>query len=72
MAEHRFNVFGRIIAICGEQGYWSAWVLGSEGKRRKADFIVPTFMPEEELCDYLLVLFHEDATPTNGDVFRIE
>jgi len=72
MSEHRFNVFGRPVAIVGSQGSWTAYSLASEGKRVPAGFVVPNFLAEEELCQYLADLFHESATPTNGDVLRID
>ena len=71
MNEHRFNVFGRLIMIAGSQGGWTAYSVGSEGKRSPAGFVVPDFLEEEELCQYLADLFHESATPSNGDVTRI-
>jgi hypothetical protein len=70
--EFRFNVYGRIVAIVGAPGTWSAFLLGNDGKRRPAGFIVPAFLPEDELCQYLADLFHESATPHNGDVLRID
>ena len=72
MSEHRFNVFGRLIAIVGSQGSWTAYALGSEGKRGPAGFIVPNFLAEDELCQYLADIFHESATRSNGDVLQIE
>ena len=72
MSELRFNVFGRLIAISGTQGTRSAFVLGAEGKRRLADFIIPDFLAEEDLCQYLADLFHESATPSNGDVYQLK
>ena len=33
MSELRFNVFGRLVAIVGTQGTWSAFFLGGDGKR---------------------------------------
>jgi hypothetical protein len=71
MSEHRFNVFGRLVAIVGSQGSWTAFSLASEGKRVPAEFVVPNFLAEEELCQYLADLFHESATPSNGEVFQI-
>lgn len=71
MPELRFNVFGRLIGIVGTPGSWSAFWLGADGKRRPAEFAVPAFLPEAELCQYLADLFHESATPTNGEVVRI-
>jgi len=72
MSEHRFNVFGQRVAIVGSQGSWMAYSLASDGKRVPAGFVVPNFLAEEELCQYLPDLFHESATPTNGDVLRID
>ena len=69
---HRYSVFGSLIAIEGEPGDWSAFILGAEGKRRPASFIIPNFLSEVEICQYLADLFHEAATPTHGDVYRIE
>ena len=71
MKEFRFNVFGRLIAIRGEAGERRAFELGAEDKRRPADFIVPDDVADDELCEYLFDLFHEDATPRNSAVTRI-
>ena len=71
MKEFRFNVFGRLIAIRGEAGERRAFELGAEGKRRPADFIVPDDVADDELCEYLFDLFHEDATLRNSVVTRI-
>ena len=62
----KFNIFGVLIAIKGAPGAWQAFYLGTEGKRRPADFIVPADVEETELCEYLADLFHEDATPRNN------
>lgn len=72
MLDLRFNVFGRLVQITGSPGHWTAWLLGADGKRRPANFIVPDFVPEDELEQYLADLFHESATPTNGSVFRLK
>jgi len=72
MHEYRFNVFGRRIAIVASGDGWKAFVLGAEGKRRPAGFVVPDFIPAEELAQYLGDLFHENATPTHNDVTQIE
>ena len=71
MKEFRFNVFGRLIAIRGEAGERRTFELGTEGKRRPADFIVPDDVADDELCEYLFDLFHEDATPRNHSVTQI-
>lgn len=66
MKELRFNIFGARIAVAGKDGVWRAFYLGAEGKRRPADFVVPGDIAEEELCEYLADLFHENATPRNS------
>ncbi|NVM74294.1 hypothetical protein FHW83_000054 [Duganella sp. SG902] len=65
MTEHRFAIFGRHIAVTGVPGAWRAFYFGAEGKRRPADFIIPGDVAEQDLCEYLADLFHEDATPRN-------
>lgn len=71
MCELCFSVYTRLIAIVRQDAGWAAFVLGADGKRRAADFVIPDFVTEDELCEYLADLFHEVATPTNGDVHRI-
>lgn len=71
MKEFRFDVFGTLIAITGSEGAWQAFYLGADGKRRPADFIVPSDVTDDELSEYLGDLFHEQATPKNGTVERI-
>jgi hypothetical protein len=64
-AEYRFDVFGRAIAIRATGAptpRWAAFVLGPEGKRRPAEFVVPDFVAAEELAQFLADLFHESAT----------
>lgn len=72
MQIHRFNVFGRVFAIQREGALWQAYAVGADGKGSPAGFVVPDFIAEHELAQYLADLFHENATPTNGDVRRIE
>jgi hypothetical protein len=67
----RFSVFGRIVVIQREGVTWRAYAVGSDGKRSPAAFVVPDFVEEDELEQYLFDLFHESATPGNGDVRRI-
>ena len=67
----RFNVFGRIYLVQPEGGLWQAYALGDDGKRSPAGFVVPDFIEEGEMEQFLFDLFHESATPGNGDVRRI-
>lgn len=66
LKEHRFNVFGTVVAVAGSNGAWQAFYLGAEGKRRPADFIVPADVTSDELLEYLADLFHEYARPRNN------
>jgi hypothetical protein len=68
----RFNVFGRIFSVQREGALWQAYAVGSDGKRMPAGFVIPDFVQEEEIEQYLVDLFHESATPGNGEVRRIE
>ena len=73
MPEARFDVFGRRrVAVTECAAGWQAFWLGDDGKRRAADFIVPDFLIEAELAQYLADLFHEDATPEHPAVVRID
>jgi hypothetical protein len=66
-----FNVFGRIIAVERVGDVWAAYLTGNEGKRRSAELAIPSDVPHAELAQYLHDIYHESATPTNGDVFEI-
>ena len=71
MTELKFNIFGTLIAVTGSYGDWRAFYLGTEGKRRPADFIVPRDVMEDDLCEYLADLFHENATPRNCNAVQL-
>lgn len=60
--EYLFDVFGRIIAVATNNDGWVAFHLGQDGKRRRAEFEIPSFVAADELAQYLDDLFHEDAT----------
>lgn len=69
---HLFNVFGRIMAIERVDDRWVAHLNGSDGKRAKTTLAIPSELGQDELAQYLYDIYHEDATPTNGDVFEIQ
>lgn len=69
--EYIFNVFGRIIAVVRNNNAWVALSLGQEGKRRRAEFEIPSFIAANELAQYLDDLFHEDATPSRPRVLQL-
>jgi hypothetical protein len=66
-----FKVFGRIMAIERAGDRWNCYLLGADGKRRKAELAIPSDISHEELSQYLYDIYHESATPTNGDVVEI-
>lgn len=72
MTHPRFNVFGRIVEVQRDGALWRAFVVGADGKRAPARFVVPDFLEEQEIAEYLADLFHESAMPHNGDVRRID
>ena len=67
----RFSIFTCIVDIERQDERWQVWPIGADGKRRPAGFVTPDFIEEGELVQYLEDLFHQSATPTNGDVRRI-
>ncbi|WP_422843696.1 DUF7661 family protein [Acidovorax sp. M2(2025)] len=67
----RFNVFGRTVEVRREGALWQAYRVGADGKRTPAGFVIPDFVSEHELAQFLEDLFHESASPHNGDVHRI-
>lgn len=71
MSEHRFRVFGTLVAVVATKSGWTPYFLGPDGKRRQADFVIPSFIEEKDLGQYLGDLFHESATPANNRVVRI-
>jgi len=72
MDASRFNVFGHVYELRRDAGgAWRALAVGNDGKLGPAGFEVPSFVEDAELEQFLFDLFHESATPTNGDVRRI-
>ncbi|WP_082845653.1 DUF7661 family protein [Paraburkholderia caribensis] len=62
--EYIFNVFGRIMSVTRFNDAWLVLHVGQEGKRRRAEFEIPSFVAADELAQYLDDIFHEDATPS--------
>ena len=55
-----------------EGALWQAYRVGADGKRTPSGFVIPDFVEEHELAQFLEDLFHESASPHNGDVHRID
>lgn len=69
----RFDVFGKVMSLeKNAAGQWVAWHSGNDGKRQRVELAVPDELPEDELAQYLFDVFHEEASPWNGDVTRID
>ena len=68
----RLDVYGTsMLAEHGPTG-WRLFGLSSEGKRLELNIVVPDFIGENEVEQYLDDLFHESATPAHPRVRRIE
>jgi len=67
------DVFGRRVRAAKSDQGWQMYYLGSDGKRRPADDImVPAFVTESEIVNFMADLCHEWATEKYPDVRRIE
>lgn len=67
----KFSVFGRIVLVEKTVDGWRTYYPGTDGKKRPADIVIPDFIAEGELEQYLGDLFHENATPKNAEVLRL-
>ena len=72
MPAQRFNVFGRLFDIERRSEQWTVLHVGNDGKRAPAGFVIPEFVTDAELEQFLFDLFHEQAAYKKGDVRRIE
>lgn len=72
MSAIKFNVFGRVVQVELTANGWRSYYPGTDGKRRPASFIIPDFVHETELEQYLGDLFHESASPNNPEVLRLD
>lgn len=59
------------MAIERVEDRWKSHWMGTDGKRRAAELAIPSDIAPEELSQYLYDIYHERATPTNGDVFEV-
>jgi hypothetical protein len=67
----KFNVFGTIMVVESTGDGWRLFVLGADGKRSRADIVIPDFVQEHEIAQYLDDMFHEMATRDRPCVTRI-
>jgi hypothetical protein len=68
----KLDVYGTPMLVEHGPTGWRLFRLGSEGKRLPLHIVVPDFVGEYEIEQYLDDLFHESATPAHPCVRRIE
>lgn len=66
-----FNVFGRMLQIERFQNEWRAYHPSNDGKRRPSSLVIPEFIKEEELIQYLTDIFHENASALHPEVLKV-
>lgn len=71
MPTQRFNVFGRLFDIERRGATWSVLAIGNDGKRAPAGFVIPEFVADDELEQFLFDLFHEQAVYRKGEISRL-
>ncbi|MFT7775794.1 hypothetical protein [Roseateles sp.] len=71
MPAQRFNVFGRLFDIERRSDQWLVLAVGNDGKRAPAGFVIPEFVTDGELEQFLFDLFHEQAAYKKGGIFRV-
>ncbi len=70
---HRFDVFGRHVAVEASDSGWVVYYPGDDGKRRRAtDIVVPSNVSDSELPIYLADLCHEWATERHPVVSKLD
>ena len=68
----KFHIYGKILLANRSEKGWSISYVGDEGKSRPADdLIVPDFIEEDELEDYLSDICHEWVSDKHPNVYRI-
>lgn len=68
----KLDVFGRHMMAERTSTGWQLFDLGSDGKRRPAtDIVIPDFIAEAEIEQYLADIFHESATRKHPGVRRL-
>ncbi|HEY0953864.1 MAG TPA: hypothetical protein VGE36_03835 [Roseateles sp.] len=72
MPAQRFNVYGRLFDIERSADRWLVLAVGNDGKRAPAGFVIPEFVADAELEQYLFDLFHEQAGYKKGGIARVQ
>jgi hypothetical protein len=66
-----FDVFGRTLIVERDGDRWRAIAVGPDGKRSPAGVVIPGFVDEAELAQFLDDHFHEWATPEHPAVRKL-
>jgi hypothetical protein len=67
----KFDVFGTLMSVEKLGSEWRVYRLGGDGKRSAVNVVIPAFINEDELAQYLDDLFHEAARPRHLSVTRL-
>ena len=67
----RFNVFGKTMLAERRGEGWQLLVVGVDGKRCLAGVVIPDFVQEHEVKQYLDDVFHEMATLDRPNVIQL-
>jgi hypothetical protein len=69
----KINVYGRMVTVEKTDDGWAVFYPGADGRRRPAeDLVIPDFIGESELENYLSDLCHEWASARHPAVRRLE
>ena len=71
MTRQKFDVFGKIMVVERDGTRWRVFDLGTDGKRSPSTAVIPDFVQEDEVGQYLGDLFHEAARPRHPSVRRL-
>ena len=73
MSSIKINVYGKGVTVEKTDRGWEVFYPGADGRRRPAeDIVIPDFVGESELENYLSDLCHEWATDNHPLVRRLE
>ncbi|AXC65666.1 hypothetical protein R3P88_003773 [Salmonella enterica] len=69
-----YNVFGRFIGVKREGERWLLFNVNLTERKysRIYDVIIPDFITEQEIPRWLDDIYHEAATSSHPDVYRVE
>lgn len=68
----KFDVFGKLMIAEPTASGWQLFTSGPEGKRSRVEIVIPDFVQEHELAQFLDDIFHEMATRERPCVTRVE